>query len=412
MRPLHRLWQALESLPGPSASGAEWKQRLGDDFESLKRFLLLTDRIADRIPDAQDSYSHRRVVRHSGDDIVGINDQDGSIVPLIKTDVLIYRLNTAKLSEAAIVAFGWEPLKIQPTSLTPIRVGTIRPFDMPIFLAIPRKSKDLLDFLQSLDANEQRGMVLLTPSSRFVQSMVEDWLNKRNGHLFPLTECLELGKGERLLLTEEGKQRVLVLQGALEQQQKPRVRASSKANRGKRGKQQAAPAKSWTQVDLDEAIRKYKAERASSYADLVAGVRANRPGAKSAAQEIYGRNSIVRALGVKAPAMVTKSPVWQAIADELGIPRGQERNQSSLQKVGLDIAIEKQASESSASGLDIAVRNETIKLVRKAMAREEAEVIVERLRDGTITDDQARELAEAVKDQKRDQRTHKVSGRA
>ena len=175
---------------------------------------------------------------------------------------------------------------------------------------------------------------------------------------------------------------------------------------------QAAPAKSWTQDDLDEAIRKYKAERASSYADLVAGVRANRPGAKSAAQEIYGRNSIVRALCVKAPAMVTKSPVWQAIADELGIPRGQERNQSSLQKVGLDIAIEKQASESSASGLDIAVRNETIKLVRKAMAREEAEVIVERLRDGTITDDQARELAEAVKDQKRDQRTHKVSGRA
>jgi len=170
--------------------------------------------------------------------------------------------------------------------------------------------------------------------------------------------------------------------------------------------------RSWTQVDLDEAIRKYKAERASSYSDLVAGVRAGRPGAKSAAQETYGRNSIVRALGVKSRAMVTRSPAWQAIADELGMPRGKERNQSALQKVGLDIAIEKQSADSSVSGLDVAVRNETIKLVRKAMARKEAEMIVERLRDGTITDDQARELAEAVKDQKRDQRTHKVTGRS
>jgi hypothetical protein len=117
-------------------------------------------------------------------------------------------------------------------------------------------------------------------------------------------------------------------------------------------------------------------------------------------------------LGVKAPAMVTKSPVWQAIADELGIPRGKERKQTSLQKVGLDIAIERQSSESSVSGLDVAVRNETIKLVRNAMGREEAELIVERLRDGTITDDQARELAETVKDQKRDQRTRKISGRS
>jgi hypothetical protein len=385
---------------------------LGDDFESLKRFLLLTDRLADSIPVVEDSYSHRRVVRHSDDDIVGINDRDDSVVPLSKTDVLIYRLNTAKLSEAAIIAFGWDPLKLPPTSLTPIRVGTIRPFDMPAFLAIPRKSKDLLDFLQSFDANEPRGLALLTPSSRFVQSMVEDWLNKRNGHLFPLTECLELGKGERLLLTAEGKQRLQALQSVLEQQQSKRVRASSKTNQRKRGTQQAVPVRAWTQIDLDEAIRKYKAERASSYSDLVAGVRANRPGAMSAAQEIYGRNSIVRALGVKSGAMVTNSLVWQAIADELGISRGKKRKQSSLQKVGLDIAIEKHAAESSVSGLDIVVRNETIKLVRKALGRDEAEVIVERLRDGTMTDEEARELAEAVKDQKRDQRTHKVSGRS
>jgi hypothetical protein len=66
--------------------------------------------------------------------------------------------------------------------------------------------------------------------------------------------------------------------------------------------------RSWTQKELDKAIRQYKAERAASYADLLDAVRRNKPGAKKKAQEIYGRNAIARALGVKAKAMVSKSP--------------------------------------------------------------------------------------------------------
>jgi hypothetical protein len=171
---------------------------------------------------------------------------------------------------------------------------------------------------------------------------------------------------------------------------------------------QKPSAKSWTQSDLDDAIRKYKAERAPSYRDILESVQAGRPGAKKAAQQLFGRNAVARALQVKAPAMVTYSPEWQAIAEELRLSRDKGRNRKASQKIGLDIAIEEQASETAQSGLDAAVQDETIRLIRKSMSRAEAEPLIERLQRGDITDDQARELVEIVKDQNRDSRTRKV----
>jgi hypothetical protein len=104
------------------------------------------------------------------------------------------------------------------------------------------------------------------------------------------------------------------------------------------------PKRSRTQVDLDEAIREYKAERASTYYDLVDGVRRGTSGATKSARDLFGRNAIVRALGVTSAAMVSKSAVWQAIADELEL-RGPSRSTSRrpAQRIGLDIAIEDQA---------------------------------------------------------------------
>src|SRR5262249_12606109 len=86
---------------------------------------------------------------------------------------------------------------------------------------------------------------------------------------------------------------------------------STKSTRGeptsKAVRKQTEPLHSWTQPDLDGAIREYKAKRAAQYNDLVEGVRQGKPGAQKAARQLFGRNAIARALGVKARAMVTKS---------------------------------------------------------------------------------------------------------
>ena len=170
----------------------------------------------------------------------------------------------------------------------------------------------------------------------------------------------------------------------------------------------AIPKRSWTQSDLDDEIRKYKAERSHSFSDLVDAVRRGQKGAKKSAQKLFGRNVIVRALGVKSPAPVTNSAVWQAIADELGIPRGKNRNAPKLNKIGLDIAMEAQASHVSPQPFDSAVRGETIRLVHSSLPADQSEPILENLQRGKITDDQARDLIEVVKDQKRDLKTRRT----
>jgi hypothetical protein len=186
--------------------------------------------------------------------------------------------------------------------------------------------------------------------------------------------------------------------------------SGSDPNKAPVGRRVRTDLKSWTQPDLDAAIRKYKADRAAAYRDIADGVKAGQPGAKKAAQKMFGRNVVADTLGVKARAMVTKSPEWQAIAEELHLPRGKDRNQKTTKKVGLDIAIEQQASETAHSGLDIVVQNETIRFIRKSIPRAEAEPLIEKLERGEITDDQAREIVSMTKDQKRDQRSRKVPG--
>lgn len=171
----------------------------------------------------------------------------------------------------------------------------------------------------------------------------------------------------------------------------------------------SVPKRSWNQSDLDDAIREYKVRRASRYSDLVDGVKRGRPGAKKATRELCGRNVIVRELGVKSGAMVSNSPVWQEIADELRL-RGQP-NLSKLtpeQRIGIEIASEQAAVASDDTVVDQVVQRETIAMVRRSMSAPEADVTIEKLRLGEITDEEARELITLTADQKQDDRSRTI----
>lgn len=188
------------------------------------------------------------------------------------------------------------------------------------------------------------------------------------------------------------------------------VHAPHQESKKRQGKEQ--PAKlSWTQLDLDEAIREHKAKRASRYNDLVSGVKQGKAGAKKSARELFGRNAIVRALGVRSAAMVSGSSVWQAIADELGL-RGPSSSRSAAnrhsKRVGLDIALEEQAEATSEPVLETAIRRETIQLIETSMPATEAQATIEKLQRGDLTDDAARELVDILVQQQQDDRNHRA----
>lgn len=95
---------------------------------------------------------------------------------------------------------------------------------------------------------------------------------------------------------------------------------------------------SWTQPDVDAAIREYKASRGRSYADMVRAVKCGRKGAKNSARKLFGRNRIAEQLECPK-AMVSKSPAWKAIAAELGLS-GRTPGVGQGERVGLNIAAE------------------------------------------------------------------------
>jgi hypothetical protein len=174
----------------------------------------------------------------------------------------------------------------------------------------------------------------------------------------------------------------------------------------RRTKADAAPLRSWTQDDLDAAIRKYKADRAGSYYGLREAVREGRGGAREQAQKRFGRNAIAKALGVKARAMVSKSPAWQEMADELGLPRKgrKKRPLDKNKRIGYGFAEEEKAEAMGEQTVDKVLRNETIAQIRQNMDPKDAEATLNSLESGGITDDGAREIVQLYIASKKDDR--------
>jgi len=173
------------------------------------------------------------------------------------------------------------------------------------------------------------------------------------------------------------------------------------------------PKRSWTQDDLDEAIREYKAKRAPSYQRFVSVLdnprspaSAKRTARKQAGQ-IFGRNVIARALGVKSAKMVSQSRPWIAMAKELGLPRRSDNQAGAARptRIGEQIAIEEASMNASASddhaAADVSIlfeeREKTLRQIRLLAesellkAKEHAKAIRDDYLDGEMTDDAARQ---------------------
>jgi hypothetical protein len=178
--------------------------------------------------------------------------------------------------------------------------------------------------------------------------------------------------------------------------------------------------RSWTQPELDDAIREYRATRASTYKDLVAAVRKGRRGAVESARKIYGRNAIAKALGVRAASMISKSNVWQHIAEELRLNRAYEQSLPRRKRIGLEAALERKAVEIATTNQDpeeepdpaAAARQippEMLAQIRSTLGGDVAEAAIEKLARGEIDNNQLAEIIRLAQDQSRDDRSRRSS---
>lgn len=108
-----------------------------------------------------------------------------------------------------------------------------------------------------------------------------------------------------------------------------------------------APAKrSWKQDELDDAIAAYRDDPRNEFFSLQDMVQSGSHAAHAKARERFGRNAVVRNLGVRSPAMVTNSHVWQGIAANLDLPRGKHKPVPlrNYEQIALDAAAEAKAA--------------------------------------------------------------------
>jgi hypothetical protein len=127
------------------------------------------------------------------------------------------------------------------------------------------------------------------------------------------------------------------------------------------------PLRSWVQTELDAAIHKYIADRAASYNSLRKAVEENRKGSVEKAREMFGRNVVAAALGVKAKAMVSKSPGWREAAKTLRLGRDGLRRLDKSKKIGLEIAEEKKVESQEDPVVEEAARREAAAFIRSKL---------------------------------------------
>jgi len=162
----------------------------------------------------------------------------------------------------------------------------------------------------------------------------------------------------------------------------------------------------WTQAAVDDAIREFKARNSAPYNKLLAAVRAKQPGAIEAARGEFGRNAVARALGIKSPAMVSKSGVWRQIANELQLGNNKKAG-PPRQPIGFDIACEEKSVELFGEQVS---RQEALRRIEEAYSSdpETAKAVIQELQSGGLTDERLAELAEICVAQRKDDDARRV----
>jgi len=207
MKAPERLWRALESVPGLTASKIEWESLLGHDFPLLEPLLRPTGQIAAShpCPDSAKPGSRHKVVQHGPDDIVSVCPEGCPTVSLRRSDVLIYEVNLPGLAGAVAAAFEIAP-QVEPVtgaSLT-LRVGTWSPtagYRFPVYLTVQVEPEDFGHAVERLALRHDEPFILVAPTHD-LRSPTSDTVLKRKGAcFFALCDIFQLSSDGRLQIS-------------------------------------------------------------------------------------------------------------------------------------------------------------------------------------------------------------------
>ncbi len=213
MKPLQKLWRAIESIPGAMAVQAEWQRQLGSDFNLVATLLRPTDELAACFPALDDPAAlPYTVVPHGPDDFVGVAADGGATLTLSKSDLLIYRLDHRRLHAGVATVLGFEhgESRLDGASFTS-RIASYRPFAgfcFPVYLALPLESAELLQAAQAISSQCDEPFILMAPTARRLRPPCEVLLKARKACFLALDEAIVADSSKKWAVTPEARQRL------------------------------------------------------------------------------------------------------------------------------------------------------------------------------------------------------------
>lgn len=195
MTPLDDFWHFIALRPGLGATGAEWRDVLGDELWAVMRpRMFVGDGIATSCRRPDDGRTLQVVPAHGGYQLAcaATGNVEASDVPEI--DVRVYRLDVSAMRCMIAEALGitTEPslIKSLPRAFP---LGDWRPLDavtIPVFLMFPPTNKVLVSEIQRLLLNARNGFVLLVPKSPRIDRATRDLLDRKQAAVMALEEIV------------------------------------------------------------------------------------------------------------------------------------------------------------------------------------------------------------------------------
>lgn len=160
-----RLWRSLERVRGWAAGGAEWRERMGEEFPFLEPLLRPLEERARSLP-APGRVEPLRVVVHAEDDIVAVDPETGGTTALTLEDILIWELDAEALFGAVARAMGLIGTPA-PAGARLWWLGEFAPIEgvrFPVYLAPSRETREVASSGGYVAALATSPLIILTPT--------------------------------------------------------------------------------------------------------------------------------------------------------------------------------------------------------------------------------------------------------
>jgi hypothetical protein len=198
MRRLHKLWRALEALPGLAAERLEWRRLLGDEWLIVEPLFRQTGAVVDRVwcPSPGGPDCPRRVIQHDDDRIVGVcGDAPRSCdtIPLTLEDIVVLELDVRRLAQALAAPLGLKaaPSWIREPDILELGMHQVAAGQgVPVVLLWARAPDQVGRAIELLMHALDAPFAIATPTDRFVGAETRAKVRQAGGMHFSLSDAL------------------------------------------------------------------------------------------------------------------------------------------------------------------------------------------------------------------------------